>query len=445
MKNKFSSVIIALFILVLQACKKDDTDINPVYEKKESLAVTSLDAAFLTDWQKVHLDLIKTTAGYMPPVAARSLAYTSLAAYECLVPGMSEYKSMVGRLNGLDKLPVPDSTKEYNWALATSTSQYTILKDLFASSSDKNQLKLDSIRVLYETKFKNGLSDAVISNSIRFGGAMAASILEYSKKDGGANGAINNFPPNYGLPTNVGAWRPTGNQKIPLLPQWGNNRPFLKSNTEDGIVDEPNEFSFEKTSEFFKEGRKVYTTSQILTDEQKNIAKFFEDGVGTVTPPGHFTLIMNKIISEKKYKLDQRAIIMLKMGLALNDAFIVCWKYKYRYNYMRPQTYINDALDKNWKSIVNTPPFPDYPSGHTVAASVFYSVMEKEFGKDMAFVDDTYQGVLPNRTFNKLDDFLQEATNSRLYAGIHYNFSCTAGVKAGKKIGNNVLALKMKK
>jgi hypothetical protein len=154
---------------------------------------------------------------------------------------------------------------------------------------------------------------------------------------------------------------------------------------------------------------------------------------------------MTSIAKEKSYKLDQLAVIYLKTSLALSDANVSCWKAKYQNNILRPQTYINESIDKNWKPFLETAPFPEYPSEHSMAAGAFSTIIENEFGKTVSFIDNTNEGLSPNRSFTALDTYVAEISSSRTYAGAHYSLSCTAGEKAGKKIGANILKLKIKK
>ena len=298
--------LLFMFLLLIHGCKDKSVDpsTTPSGGKKVISPLTNtLDSKFLNDWTALHLKLIKNSAGFAAPVAARSLAYTSLATYESLVTGMPGYQSMAKQLNGLSTLPQADSTKEYNWALAATTAQYSVLKELFITSGDKNQKLIDSLRVVYEIKFKTGLNDAAIQNSIRFGAAVAVSVLEYAKKDGGSNGPSSNYPKSYIIPTGVGAWKPTGLQKIPLLPTWGKNRTFVGANAEDGIVDAPQTFSFEKTTDYFKEVKKLLAQTTLNTPEQNKTSAYFENGENTLSIAGQLYHVMGNIAKDKTYKV----------------------------------------------------------------------------------------------------------------------------------------------
>jgi len=438
-------LLIGLSGLSFFSCKKDKEVVNPVAQKSLSAPTSNYESVVASDWLDMHLLLIKATPGFTPPVAARALGYHSLALYESVVYGMKDYNTLNGKLNGLSGLPAADTVgKEYNWPLVASTAQYTVLKEIYITASDRNKAKIDSLKTVYENKLKVGITNVVIDNSVKLGASIASGILDYAKKDGGANGHLTNYPAGYTVATGIGYWKPTSTQKIPLLPNWGQNRPMVKENT-NNYLDQPISFSFEKSSDFFKEAKSLYENSQKLTAEQKAIAQYFEDGTGTVTPPGHHFNVVKNILKSKKAKLDEVALVYLKTGLSLNDAFIACWKGKYTYNLMRPVTYINESLDKNWRPLLNTPPFPEYASGHSTAAGAVVAILEDAFGKKYAFDDITYFGTMPNRKYADFESYGQETSNSRVYGGIHYKFSCDNGYKNGKKIAENVLKLKIKK
>lgn len=445
LKKLINLIFILGLITVLNSCKKDGSDVDPTPKKSLSATTSTFDNNVASDWLEMHLFLIKTTPGFAPPVAARSLGYASLALYESVVFGMPNKVSLAGQLNGLATLPKPDTlNKQYHWGLVANTAQYTLLRELFITTSDKNQLKVDSLRLVYETKLKTGSNDAVIQNSIRFGAELANAIFEYSKKDGGSNGHSQNFPSTYIVPIGIGYWKPTGTQKIPLLPYWGNNRTMVKSNMND-LLEKPIPFSFEKNSQFYAESKNVYDISKKLTNDQRSIALFFADAGGSLTPPGHHFNVAKIILNQKKAKLDETALVYVKTGLAMHDAFINCWKGKYFYNIMRPSTYINDAIDKNWKPLISNPPFPDYASGHSTSAGAAVQIFEDSFGKSLEFEDKTHEGTQENRKYNTFEQYGQETSLSRVYGGIHYKFSCDNGYNSGKEIGKNILKLKFNK
>ena len=136
-----------------------------------------------------------------------------------------------------------------------------------------------------------------------------------------------------------------------------------------------------------------------------------------------------------------------RLGVTLNDAFICCWKEKYQYNLLRPVTYINRYIDKpgTWNTILVTPPFPEYASGHSVESSASATVMASMFGDNLSFDDHTNdsKGMTP-RHFDKLSDFAKEAGISRMYGGIHFRAGMEEGLKEGKRIGTIYSNIKLK-
>ncbi len=151
-----------------------------------------------------------------------------------------------------------------------------------------------------------------------------------------------------------------------------------------------------------------------------------------------------EIFLKKKAKLDETALAYVKMGLALNDAFIGCWRGKYNYFLMRPSTYIKQTMDKNWTSLLANPPFPEYTSGHGTVSGAMAAVLSDIFGHNYAFTDFSHnaRGLKP-RSFASFRDFAEEAALSRLYGGIHYRMSNDGGLKNGNRIGRIACEIKL--
>jgi PAP2 superfamily len=431
--------------LLISSCKDksiDDPDPTPVGKSK---ATSTFDQSVATRWMDMQFKLIKSTPGYTPPVAARTLGYTSLALYESVVPGMTGYQSLVGQLNGLKELPKIDETKEYNYAIAANSAIYTLIKEMYATTADSNKRNIDSLRRNIESNLvRDADNQEVSTRSINFGADIAKAIFEYSKTDGGHEGWKNNYPTDYTVPIGIGFWEPTSTQKIPMLPYWGKNRPFVAINaTTDPVA--PTTFSYKLDSKMFILAKEVYDVNKSLTADQKAIAMFWADGGSTLTPPGHHLNIANIVLKKEKSKLDKVAETYVKVALAVNDAFIACWRCKYRYNLMRPMTYIRQTIDPAWSPLITTPPFPEYSSGHSSGSGAASETLTTLFGDNYAFIDNTWEGKYPNRTFKSFYEYANEATTSRLYGGIHYRQANEEGQKNGKAIAKNVLALKFKK
>ena len=103
---------------------------------------------------------------------------------------------------------------------------------------------------------------------------------------------------------------------------------------------------------------------------------------------------------------------------------------------MRPETYINKYIDENWLPLLQTPPFPEYTSGHSVISNAASVALTKLFGDNYAFTDSTETEFgMPVRSFKSFDDVAAEASVSRIYGGIHYRPAVEVGAKQGKLLG----------
>ncbi|NJN83377.1 MAG: vanadium-dependent haloperoxidase [Caldilineaceae bacterium] len=196
----------------------------------------------------------------------------------------------------------------------------------------------------------------------------------------------------------------------------------------------------------------VYSAVKNLTPEQEQIALFWADDPGkTFTPPGHSIAIATQILRGQHASLALAAETYARVGLAVGDAFIGCWHAKYVHNLVRPITYIQSFIDPTWNTPnitdpVITPPFPEYPSGHSTQSGATASVLTALFGDEYRFTDNSHAELgLAARTFNSFDEFADEAAISRLYGGIHYRPAIELGVDQGRCIGEQVNKLAWKK
>ena len=398
-----------------------------------------------TSWYNLQLYLIPTTSGFTPPVASRALGYSSLTLYESVVNGMPDYRSLVGILNEFKTIPKTESGKTYHWVLAANASQAAIIKRLYANTSKENMAKIDSLKGVYERKYQNDTDKETVLRSIKFGEEIAKAIFEYSKSDGGHEGYEKNFPKNYRNVTGACVWTPTDEHLIPLQPYWGTNRPFIKGNI-DFDPPAPPRCEAGITSLMYAQALEVYSVGKNLTPEQTTIAKYWSDDAGsTFTPPGHAISIATQVVSKEKLRLDKAAEVFFKLGIADADAFISCWKCKFMHNVLRPISYIRTTIDRNWNTLLESPPFPEYTSGHASVSGAAAQVLSDLFGYNYHFTDKSHvaRGFKP-RSFDSFYEFADEAANSRLYGGIHYRNSNEQGLKNGKRIGKNVCELQFK-
>jgi membrane-associated phospholipid phosphatase len=210
----------------------------------------------------------------------------------------------------------------------------------------------------------------------------------------------------------------------------------------------PTEYSEDPSSQFYAEAMEVYLTGLDLTPEQKMIALFWADDPGkTFTPPGHSISIATQVLRKQNASLALAAETYAKVGIAVADAFIGCWNTKYIYNLIRPITYIRAVIDAAWNNAfitdpVNTPPFPEYASGHSVQSGAAATVLTSLFGDNYQFTDETHVDLgLPARTYPSFFAAADEAAISRLYGGIHFRSAIEFGIEQGQCIGDKVNAL----
>ncbi|MEM7381614.1 MAG: phosphatase PAP2 family protein [Bacteroidota bacterium] len=171
------------------------------------------------------------------------------------------------------------------------------------------------------------------------------------------------------------------------------------------------------------------------------------------TPPGHSYYITTLAVEEKKPSLIRSAEVYAKVSIAVADAFIQCWKWKYHFFSERPNTFIPEHIDQEWESFWPDPPFPSFPSGHAIQAAAAATALEEVFGKEFHFVDRAHEGRERDdvrdtdfviRSFDSFWAAAQETADSRFYGGIHTSQDNEVGLEEGAKIATNVVSLKWK-
>ncbi len=383
---------------------------------------------------------------FTPPVASRIYVYSSLASYEAIRFAKPGYPSIAEKLRGFTAMPKPDVGKTYNYALAATKAFFTVVHKVVFS--------LDSLKGYEENtlaNFKNTMDEESYNRSLAFGEAVGKAILARALTDGYAK---SRGKPKHLGSNDPGKWRPTLPDYLDGIEWcWNTMKPLVLDTCSQFEPVRPPSYSTDTNSVFFKETKEVYTIGKNLTDEQKTIARYWDDNPFVIEHSGHM-MFGNKKITPGGHWMGIAAIAALQTkadavksaegyaltAIALYDAFISCWDEKYRSNVMRPVTVINETMDKSWVPFLQTPPFPEYTSGHSTITASAAVVLSYLYGNDFAFLDTSdlrYIGM--QRHFNSLQDAAAEASISRVYGGIHYRNSVDAGAEAGKKVGNYVL------
>ncbi|MEZ4828899.1 MAG: vanadium-dependent haloperoxidase [Bacteroidia bacterium] len=438
MKNSNKPLLFVLLLLigVGTGCQQDD-----------SWKAATHDPEILHKTVKNLTDIIVHDI-FSPPVASRIYAYTNIAAYEALVPEHPEYQSLAGQLTGLEPVPAPDTTKEICYPLASVQAFLTVSKTMVFS---QDKLAEFEKKIMDEFRAKGVPSD-VFEASVAYGTAVGQHIQNWSGKD---NYKQTRTFPRYTVNEDPARWTPTPPDYMDAIePHWSRIRPFVIDSATQFIPVRPSEFSEDPKSVFYKEMMEVYDIGQNLTEEQKAIAEFWDCNpfvthhqghvmfaTKKITPGGHWIGIT--LIACRKMNADMMlsAEAYTRTSIALADAFISCWDEKYRSVLIRPETVINKYVDDQWRPLLQTPPFPEYTSGHSVISASAATTLTALFGEPFAFVDSTEKEYgLPERTFNSFLEASAEAAISRMYGGIHYRPACENGVDQGKKVGAFVVA-----
>jgi PAP2 superfamily len=401
------------------------------------------DAEVANAWFDFSRELVRQTPGFTPPVASRMFGYAGVALYEAVVPGMEGYGSLAGVLAGLAPLPAAGLNRAYDWPTVANAALATALRGLFPSSQSA---AIDAFEARVDAGLRGVLPPGVRERSKQRGAEVAAAALEWAKGDGGHEGYLRNFPASCVPPVGPGLWVPTPPGFLPALqPFWGRNRCLALVAGADCPPGPHPPYSEDPASRFHAEALEVYETVNALTPEQDTIARFWSDDPGaTATPPGHSNSIATEVLRREGASLTAAAETYAKVGIAVSDAFVACWHQKFVYNLLRPVTYLR-RLDPDWLPVLVTPPFPEYPSGHSVQSGATCQVLSDLFGDGYAFVDHTHdaRGFAP-RAFGSFFEAAEEAAISRLYGGIHFRAAIERGLDQGRCIGQAVGALTLR-
>jgi hypothetical protein len=390
---------------------------------------------------------------FSPPVASRIYVYTSLAAYEAVRYTNPAEESITAKLNDFPEMPQPDKNKEYNYTLAASKAFYDVMRQI--TFSKDTVLKYEEQTY---SPFKEVLKKEVYDSSIAFGEAIAKKIMQRAAADNyKQTRPMEKF---YGSKED-GKWRPTSPDYLDgVEPYWNKLKPLTLDSASQFDPGPPPVFNKTVGSVFYKMNKEVYDTGKNLTNEQKDIARFWDDNPFVTehsghlmaatkkqTPGGHWMGIASIACRQGKAGVIQSAKTYALTAVALFEAFMSVFDTKYRYVYVRPITAINDMIDPKWEPFLQTPPFPEYTSGHSTITGAAATVLTQLYGDNFAFNDTSnMRYVNMQRNFSSFIQASDECSVSRFYGGIHYRISVDKGAEAGKKIGAYIVnKLKLKK
>jgi hypothetical protein len=413
------------------SCKSKHTAPLPVV----SPAASTYSAMLARDWMDNAYLWVKDAA-INPCEASRIYGYLGVTLWEAVANGVGDAESLAGILQGLDAMPEPAAGLVFAWDIVANTAIAEVARAFLSAYVNE----IDALE-----DFHAAASDAdsdVIARSRFYGLQVAAAIIAWADADGFADLLACNAA--YTPPPVAGSWTGVGKG---LHPCWGQQRTFVLVNAwEREPIGHP-AFDTDPGSAFYSAALDVYNTTGVgganLSADQLAIANYWADNPGaTGTPPGHSVSMTTRALESKPAydRLDFAAEAYARIGVAVADAFILCWRVKFETHLMRPNTYIIANIDPLWTSPVGTPNFPTYLSGHSTQSGAAAAVLTDLFG-NMAFTDTTHSVLNPtlgftDRSYASFFDACNEAKISRLYGGIHYGFDNQDGFDTGVNIGN---------
>lgn len=383
-----------------------------------------------------------------PPVAARYYAYATMAAYNIV----SANNKKVPALQKIVKSYRPginlDTVKlKYDHRIAAYYSILEIARMLLPSGFMLKDDQDNFVQLLQKTH----VDQRLIDNSIQVGLWAASDVIAFSKTDHyNKLSTLKRYTPL----NQEGKWYPTPPGYFEAVePNWKTIRTMVIDSSNQFKPVKVIPFSKDTTSEFFHLVKTVYDASNHLTTDQINQALFWDCnpfaiatsghmaiGYKKISPGGHWMHVASLVSQKANLSFDQTIEVLSMEGITLMDAFIACWEEKYASNRLRPENFINKYMDVKWAPVLQTPPFPEYTSGHAVISNASAELLTYLLGDNFEYRDNTE---VPfgsgERDFKSFRKAAAEASMSRFYGGIHYMDSIENGNTQGKQVGNYVV------
>lgn len=440
-KKTITNIYIVLFSLfVFLSCKKDIVETG--FDQQELNAQANSAKGHLKQTKTYTSDVVKTWIAFdlrllrTNPinnfVMMQHWAYSSIALYEAVLPGMPAYQTLSGQLNQMPAMPATLPGHAYHWPTAANTVLAAMKRYFYPNITAEDKTSTDSLESALNEVYHNEVDHEIFQRSVDFGKAVAQSVYDWAKTDG----SFTVHPP-YILPVGPGQWEKTFPAFAnPQNPYWSTNRPLMAGSVAAAHIPPPLAFSSDPSSEFYASAKEVYDISQTLTGEQKAQVISWRDVPGG--GHAHWLDIFLQVLNREgnASMLDKAVVVNAKLGISQSDARISCWKAKYDYNLIRPVSYIRSVLGHTtWNSFITTPNHPEYPSAHSSFSVPAAIVLTKEFGDNYSFTDHTYDFLgLPARYYYSFMHAAEDAGDSRVFAGLHYRFSIDAGSKLGTAV-----------
>jgi len=442
-------LLLALMTFGFDACKKDN--LNDGFEKGPNGNPKALphtkqypsDVAIA--WFGLLTDITKTKP-YVPPPTLRIFAYSGLALYESVLPGMPSYQSMYKQFTG--NTIEFDKKKDYFWPACANAAIASISSKIMQNYPAPNLASVQSLESSFNTTFQSFLTEEQLKSSIEFGKYVADKIYDWSKGDGTLNpdGTLAVCPPYVPL-GGPGNWVPTPPAFLPAAGACqGSLRTFIP-NIANSILPPPfPAYSTDPASVFYQAANEVYNTSLLITANDLRLVNNWRDIIGTnYNQPAHMLRLVTQILRKEKTNLEDAAVLIARQTFAANDAIISASKAKFNFSLLRPVTYIRNTLGyAGWNAVYATPQLPSYPSYQGLQASSVV-VLQNYFGKNYSFIDSVHNSLYGSWQYGSFDELLKDISKSALFSGTEFRFSIDAGINQGLQVGQMINKLPFKK
>jgi hypothetical protein len=431
MKKIIYLLAVIMVITGAESCRKPDNHFPHA-------SIPDGNVAF--DWYRLQLRFLLEKNSTLNGVY---FSYLGIGLYESVRNAFPEARSFSASLYKMPAMPLPEYNKNYDWEISGNAAMASMLRSFNLGLTPANLASIDSLENAYNQKINFRFNDGSFNRSQAFGRSIASAIYSWSQTD-----QFN--PSNTGFVISVfpGAWEPTPPAFVnpPMSPFISMARPLLSEDLNTVAPPPAVPYSSDRGSAFYKIVKHVYDVSSTLTDEQKNIALFWVDqgnGLG-YTSDGHNQLLVTEALEQSKANLGIAAEVYAKAGIAERESSIICFRGKYKYDLLRPVTYIRRFIDAQWSPFIVTPPFPEYPAAHAYVTGAVMQAASVVLGNHCSVTDHAYdfRGWAP-RKYSTLFDAAKEAGISRLYGGIHYLSSINAGLSLSISLGNTIGSIKL--
>lgn len=449
---------LACLLVVFAAC----SDIEETYEVLPvTLSPSEESNKIVWEWTDLYLAIEKDLPGFRPAPTCRALGYIHMGAYETVVPAMDRYRSLSNVIEGFQPPVLKYDLTKINWPIALNAYYARTHQFFFFNANAAQIARIHNLESEQLDLLRHNVADGIVETSIEWGQDVANAIMAYAETDQeGSSQSRLAIPGDYFPPTGDGLWQPTlPDLTHAMFPYWGRVRTFAAKHNDLTSPPPVHQYSTDPESGYYKEHLEVSNAVTNMTEENHWIAEFWSDDITglTFSPPARIFAIGNQVIFKEEYSLEETLHLYCKLGIATNDAAVAAWKSKYTYNIQRPEPYIRENINPDFKPILGaaigrpgiTPAFPGYPSGHSTFAGVGLRIFEHFFGENYEITDLCHYGRNEfrgyPRTFTSWRQMMEENAYSRIPLGVHIRMDCSEGLRLGNVVGVRALSLDLAK